>query len=259
MNNLRLKRSLGRWFGSTTLQPRKVILLYHAVGEQSPAVTRASFCAQVQWLAANATVLPLPALLDAPARGLQVALSFDDGYASLHDEVAPLLREQGMSATVYVNTAHIGEQFRELSDPASGHYPAQEFLLWSEVRVLAAAGWEIGSHGVHHTDLVQAGPAKAELELRDSMLEIGQRLQQPCKHFAYTWGRFDQRLQQLVRAAGYSSAASTLHGPLLASSDRYALPRIDVRADYALPDFIAAVSGQWDWLRLKQGFQAVWR
>jgi len=256
MTHLYWKRLLGTWLGGTAVLPRKVILLYHALGEQPPAVARQDFRRQLQWLAEHARVLSLPQLLEAPAHGLQVALTFDDGYASLYQEVAPLLLEYGMVATVYLNTAHVQEARREASDPASGHYPAQEFLMWPEVELLAAAGWDIGSHGVHHADLVQATPDLAAIELRDSRLQIEQRLQRPCEHFAYTWGRFNTRLQQQVREAGYLSAASALHGPLLDRSDRFALPRIDVRSDYTVEDFAAVVTGQWDWLRLKQRLQA---
>jgi len=48
------------------------------------------------------------------------------------------------------------------------------------------------------------------------------------------------------------SAVSGLHGPVLPASDRYALPRIDIRAEYELRDFADVVSGRWDYLGLKQ-------
>jgi hypothetical protein len=35
-------------------------------------------------------------------------------------------------------------------------------------------------------------------------------------------------------------------------SDRFALPRIDIRTEYALSDFVDAVGGRWDFLNLKQ-------
>lgn len=254
MSSLAWKRRLGRLLGHLApTGPRRVILLYHALGPLAPAVTPANFREQLGWLADHAELVSLPELLrDAAPPALRVALSFDDGYASLHDEVAPVLQQHGTSATVYLNTAHIGEQQRQGSDPAQGHYPGQQFLLWSEVQALRAAGWCIGSHGVAHLDLSRADPALAGRELHDSKSAIEARLQAPCEHFAYTWGRYTAQLQQQVREAGYRSAAAAIHGPLRAGSNPFALPRIDIRSEYALPDFIAAVTGRWDWLGCKQ-------
>jgi len=254
MSHIAWKRRFG-WLlgGLAPAGPRKVILIYHALGPNPPAVTVAAFRQQLDWLHAHAELVSLPDLLQhSNAKGLQVALTFDDGYASLHDDVAPLLLQCGTSATVYLNTSHIGDKERQVSDPGQGHYPAQEFLTWPEVHKLADAGWCIGSHGVAHIDLTLVDPKDAASELEQSRQEIQLRLQQKCEHFAYTWGHYTPRLQQQVRNAGYYSAVSAVHGPLLQGSDIFALPRIDVRADYTLPDFIAAVTGRWDWLRYKQ-------
>jgi peptidoglycan/xylan/chitin deacetylase (PgdA/CDA1 family) len=256
MSHLVWKRRVGQWAAQLpSANSRRVVLLYHSLGEQAPALTAQKFAQQIAFLAEHAKLVSLEQLL-APdsAPGLQVALSFDDGYASLHDQVAPLL-PAGVGATVYVNTALMGEHSRQRSDASKGHYPHDEFLLWSEVAALQRAGWLIGSHGVEHTDLTAVSSAQADAELRQSRHVIEQRLQQPCRHFAYTWGRFNRSVQQQVRAAGYATAVSCLHGPLTTQSDSYALPRIDVRADYSIEDFAAVVSGHWDFLGYKQRLQ----
>jgi len=258
MSTLSWKRRIGLLSGLLpAAKPRKVILLYHTLGDRAPAVSVNRFREQLAWLAANAQLVSLDRILTARSdAALEVAFTFDDGYASLHDEVAPLLQTLGASATVYVNSARIGENLRNSSDPAQGHYPNEHFLTWPEVQALAAAGWCIGSHGVEHLDLTAVPAAMAAQQLAASKQEIAARTGCDCQHFAYTWGRFTPNLQQQVKAAGYASAASGLHGPLHADSDRYALPRIDIRADYELRDFIAAVSGQWDYLGYKQ---RLWR
>jgi peptidoglycan/xylan/chitin deacetylase (PgdA/CDA1 family) len=252
MNGLYWKRIIGRHAPNRDSPNRKVILLYHALGPAQPAITPQAFSAQLQWLAGNAEVMSLSRLLDAPGSGLQVALTFDDGYASLHELAEPLMRSFGMCGMVYLNTAHIGIDKRQPSDPGLGHYPDQHFMTWHDVQALLDAGWSFGSHGVHHSDLARADLATRERELVDSRRTIEEKLQRPCEHFAFTWGRFNRGLQRQVRAAGYLSAASGLHGPLQQNPDRSALPRIDVRADYDLEDFIAVVTGRWDWLGLKQ-------
>lgn len=261
MSHLLWKRCLGR-LASVVPAPaaRRVILLYHALGDTPPAVVVARFRTQLQWLHDHARLRSVAQLLTGDATApLEVALSFDDGYASLHDDVAPLLQEFGTAGIVYLNSGLIGDSKRLHSDAVLGHYPSQQFLLWQEVEALVRAGWNIGSHGVEHIDLTATAPADTMQQLVQSKQQIERRLQQPCEHFAYTWGRFNTGLQQQVRSAGYASAASALHGPLHAGSDRYALPRIDVRADYQLRDFIDAVSGRWDFLGSKQRLWRLWQ
>lgn len=254
MSSLVWKRRLGSSLGKLTVRAdRKVILLYHSIGPKAPALTAERFKRQMEWLETHARIVALSSLLDpTPADGLQVAISFDDGYASVHDLAAAILASRGAAGTVYVNTGRMGEGTRCASDESAGHYPGEAFMLWDEVAALRRAGWTIGSHGVEHLDLTASPAPAAEQELRDSKAQLEARLGAPCDHFAYTWGRYNLPLQGLVRRAGYASAVSGLHGPVARGSDRFALPRIDVRAEYELEDFIAGVTGAWDYLGVKQ-------
>jgi peptidoglycan/xylan/chitin deacetylase (PgdA/CDA1 family) len=254
MNRLTWKRGLGQLWGRfSPAHPRKLILLYHSLGANPPAVSIANFRQQVAWLAQNAAITSLDSVMRAVAQNsLQIAITFDDGYASLHDQVAPILAEYGATATVYLNTGWIGESGRKASDADLGHYPKEHFLTWGDVEELASAGWTIGSHGVEHLDLTRQDADAVARELADSKHEIQFRLGQVCRHFAYTWGRFTPTLQQAVRNVGYTSAVSGMHGPVTTTSDIYALPRMDIRTEYELCDFVDVVKGHWDYLGLKQ-------
>lgn len=254
MNRLDWKRRIGNWVGGFTANERRtVILLYHSVGNGPLAVSEPVFREQMAWLAERASIVPLAvALAGRPASGTQVVITFDDGYASLHDCAAPILAEHGATASVYLNTGWIGDLERKASDAAQGHYPQQYFMNWREAEALANAGWTIGSHGVDHLDLTQQDPASVERELTESKRAIQSRLDRPCEHFAYTWGRFTPPLEARVRQAGYLSAVSGLHGAFSAKSDRFSLPRIDIRSEYEMQDFEDVVSGRWDYLGFKQ-------
>lgn len=253
-SSLSLKRLIGHaWALAGQPSSRRVVLLYHSLGDNPPAVTEANFRRQLAWLSEYASLLPFEDLLgENTENGLRVAITFDDGYATLHDSVAPILKKHGATATVFLNTGWIGETTRRAADTAQGHYPNEYFLTWPEVEALSHAGWTIGSHGVEHLDLTCQDAASVARELGDSKHEIESRLDRPCRHFAYTWGRFTPSLQLAVKEAGYTSAVSGLHGPVTSDSDCYALPRIDVRAEYELRDFVDAVTGRWDYLGFKQ-------
>lgn len=249
-SKLTVKRALGAaWSSFNHRGKRSLVLLYHSVGDTPWAIRPAQFRAQIEWLCAHATILSLPQLLEYRSRSaLEVTLTFDDGYESLHRHAYPILSSFGAGATVFVNSGCIAGESRRLSDERLGHYPGEAFLLWKEVNELARGGWFIGSHGVEHDDLTQADDAAASMELHRSRADIESRISGPCRFFAYTWGRHNERLRALTRDAGYECAFAAQHGPIAGASDRFALPRINIAADYSLRDFAAIVRGDWDYL-----------
>ena len=207
----------------------------------------------MDWLSSHASGASLEdLLLGTSAADLQVALTFDDGYETLRRVAAPILRDVGLVATVYVNSSWIGDGDRIASESQKGHYPGEQFLRWDEVIGLRELGWTIGSHAADHVDLTQQPDADLRSQLERSKAAIESRLGIECRHLAYPWGRNDRRVRQAVASAGYQWAVSAIHGPVPASADRYAVPRIDIRKDYELEDFIAVVRGDWDFLRTVQ-------
>lgn len=249
------KRRFGRFFrrpGEPRL--RRVVLIYHAVDSGPSSLSRDRFAEQVDWLARNARVLGTHDLLECNDRnGLFVGLTFDDGYACVARSVAPVLRKSGMTATVFLNTACIGASTSQVSDVKKGHLPGEEFLVWSEVDALRDAGWTIGSHGVDHFDLTKLPDVEIARQLRESKADIEKRLKSACDQFAFTWGNHDRRVRDAVARSGYALAFAGVHGAIRSAGDRYAIPRIDIRSDYELDDFMAAVRGDWDYLgRIQQ-------
>ncbi|HVZ51718.1 MAG TPA: polysaccharide deacetylase family protein [Pseudolabrys sp.] len=234
------------------------MLLYHAIGGSALAVTCEGFRAQMEWLASCADILPLDVMLRREgAAPLQVAITFDDGYVSLHSEALPVLRGVGARAAAFLNTGWIAETVRKASSAAQGHYPDERFLLWREVGDLAAAGWTIGSHGVGHLDLTVQDDERVRHELSASRQAIAARLGACSPVFSYTWGRHNAHLRQLVAQDGYSHAVAGIHAPYSDMSDPLAIPRINIDRGYTLDDFKAIVAGDWDylgwWQRLRAG------
>lgn len=238
---------------------RNVVLLYHSVEGGPWATPLDAFQRQLKWLAGNAEVVGLDALLSpeplVETNQLRVALTFDDGYRTLHDVVAPMLQDYGFTATVYLNTAHIGDERHCPSDAEIGHYPAEEFMTWSEVAGLQRQDWTIGSHGMHHLDMTVQSESELLRQLTTSKKEIAGRLATDCRHFSYPWGRHRLSVRDAVRSCGYTSASATTHGPLPKGFDLFAFPRIDIRHDYSLQDFVAVVTGRWDFIGMIQKFR----
>ena len=251
MDTLVWKRRLGKWCASY-IANRKVILLYHTVGQSAWALPHKQFDDQMRWLADHCEVLTVSELIHAKStQHIQVALTFDDGYVSLYEAVLENLLAKNMKATVYVNTGWIAEkkEHHRASVASLGHYPEEYFLNWHEVSMLHQAGWEIGSHGVEHCNVAQLTPEDMHRELAHSKVAIEAHLKKPCVHFAYPWGRYSRRVKNMLNKIGYRYAAAAYHAPLAKTVDCLAIPRLNIDRAYRLQDFIDVLLGKWDYLR----------
>lgn len=239
---------------------RRVILLYHSIGESLWAVTAQDFRAQMYWLRENAQLMSVEELLESGGGpGLRVAVSFDDGYETLFSAAAPVAREVGLKPLVFLNTGFIGASGRVDRKKLSGVYPGEDFLLWDEVRRLAAEGWSFGSHGVTHIDFTRINALLAEAQLRESKAMIERNLGQACDTFAYTWGHHSGSVRDLVAISGYRYGFAALHGAIGPQFDCFAIPRINISSEYSLEDFVQIVSGDWDFMSRIQALRTLAR
>lgn len=148
--------------------------------------------------------------------GRRVAITFDDGYRSVHGLARPVLEEFSMTATVFVPTAYIGQQspmsWPGIDEDARGDHAAElEPMNWTEVRELIAAGWEIGSHSVTHPDLTELDDAQLQHELTTSRKKCEEELGIPCKSIAFPYGAVDSRVVAATRTAGYEAGAALMY------------------------------------------------
>lgn len=249
---LLLKRGLGRI--SSRLKalktPRKVILLYHSVGTGPWAISEHNFRLQMEWLCRTGTLISLDRLLTGNlSDALQVSITFDDGYACLHDFVLPILSKLGVVATVFVNVGRIGANGeRNPSDPNLGYYPGECFLSSEDLRHLVRKGWSVGSHGVGHLDLTAVSEHTARQELAELKRMIENMLSASCTMFAYTWGRHNVVIRRLLAETGYRYAFSGHHASLGSVCDATAVPRMNIASEYTASDFKSIVVGNWDYL-----------
>lgn len=88
-------------------------------------------------------------------------------------------------------------------------------MNWDQVREMAAAGIEFGSHTVTHPVLTSLTPAEIRHELAESKREIENRLQTSCDVISYPVGRsfaFDDNITVIARECGYRLGVSYCRG-----------------------------------------------
>ncbi len=231
-------------------EQRVPALMYHEIttGPLLPghlAVTPESFAQQLGYLAGGGfTSLRGADLarLRQDGRSLPprpVLLTFDDGFADVHDAALPLLASHGITATLYVTTGWIpgGSRPRPDGRALGVGLPGAGMLSWSQIEAIAAAGIEIGAHTQTHPQLDQLGPGALRRELADSKHELEDRLGMAVTGLSYPFGYSGSRVRAFARDAGYSYALAVGNRLIRDSDDEFALPRITMGRLTSLTDF----------------------
>lgn len=206
----------------------KAILTYHSVDDSGSVISidERSFRRHVRWLAAShVRVLPLHQLVDAPDNEDAIAITFDDGLESFGRVAAPLLREHGLTATLFVVTDAVGgtNVWRGRGDAG---IPVQPLLDWSALARLASNGVSIGAHTCTHLNLATAEPEETELEIVASKMRVARELGVVPSTFAYPYGGVSQSARAVV-AREFQYGVTTRLATLSPYDDHALLPRLD--------------------------------
>jgi peptidoglycan/xylan/chitin deacetylase (PgdA/CDA1 family) len=131
----------------------------------------------------------------------ELAITFDDGLATVATNAAPILAEYGIPWTRFV-----------VSGWADGRGPMPELLMrWPDIERLIAGGAEIGSHSATHSDFSRLRECELERELVSSRDVVAARLGVSPASFAIPNGRprdWSERAAAIAREAGYEHVFS---------------------------------------------------
>jgi peptidoglycan/xylan/chitin deacetylase (PgdA/CDA1 family) len=206
----------------------KAILTYHSVDDSGSVVSidERTFARHVRWLAtSHVPVLPLDQLPSAPDGEDAVSITFDDGLESFGRVAAPLLREHGLPATLFVVTDAVGSSnlWSGRGDPG---IPVQPLLDWGALGALASDGVSLGAHTCTHLDLATAEPDEAEREIVASKSRLLRELGVVATTFAYPYGGVSQAARDVV-AREFRYGVTTRLATLSAHEHPALLPRLD--------------------------------
>ena len=175
-----------------------LVLCYHAVSPTWSATfsvtpdtleRQLSRLVRAGWRGASFT----EAVLDPPA-DKTLAVTFDDGFASVLDVAEPILTGLGLPGTVFAPAAFMSDRqhLRWQGIEAWLGTPYEHELCcmsWEDLGHLAERGWEIGSHTRSHRHLTTLPNDELRDELRGSFEECSSHLGRPCRSIAYPYGK----------------------------------------------------------------------
>lgn len=206
------------------------ILCYHKVGPEAEEgrflnVAPERLAAQIAWLKRRYRIVRVRDL-DLDAR--QACLTFDDAYVSACSYGAEALDRKGVPGTFYAVAGKLGgtsdwdgERARPLADAGT-------------LRLLSAAGHEIGNHTLSHPRLagLSEGEQRREIAEADGRLT---RLELSPKTLCYPWGAYDETTLAVVRSLGYARAVSLRKGLARRGEDVLCLRRVVLAYSDGLP------------------------
>ncbi len=159
-----------------------------------------------------------------------IILTFDDGSESVYTTALPILQKYNFTGTAYLVYNYIG---------------APTFMNVKEAQELYAAGWEIGSHSLSHTDLTKQ-PNREEKEIVDSRRRLQSLLDIPILSFAYPYGAYDKDLVHYAYSAGYIAAMGLGVYTYQGENNLYYLSRREIKGTYDLRTFASFLPWQGD-------------
>jgi peptidoglycan/xylan/chitin deacetylase (PgdA/CDA1 family) len=239
-------------------RPRVRVLCFHDV-EPGP---RSPFPAKMRWLAERYRVVPLERALTREGLDgsrLNVALSFDDGYAEHATFAAPILHELGLPATFFVPSGAIdlsGEEARRFAETGMRRTSRRfAFMTSSEVAQIAAEPlFEIGAHTTNHVDL---GAVRDRATLANEIGGDKSRLEAlsgaTLRFFAFPFGgaqHTSPEAREAIEESGFAAAFTIMPGYWSSGQERYLVGRDSLAVDLSRRSWEGSLRGGYDAISL---------
>lgn len=182
------------------------------------------------------TTITMDMLLKAIAEGTElpprpVLITFDDGHLNNYTTAFPIMQKYGFTGILYIVGSYIG---------------ADNYMNADQIKEMAAAGWEVGSHSMTHTDLTLLEPQQQRYEVVESKDFLEKTLGIPIRTIAYPFGTSDSSVIDYAHFAGYIAGMSLGFTHDQGNGNLFTLQRRDVKGTYDVKKFASFLPWQGD-------------
>jgi len=184
------------------------------------------------------------------AKGINVFITFDDGYKDNYDIALPILKKYKAAVVFFITTNFIGSnnwlwhdqvrylvaigkinvdeaeyQLKRMNQdfPVDGAFknkvetlfqkaPRRLMMNWGEVKQLASNGFLIGAHTANHKVLSSLDKNEQQDEIERSLNAINQNLSIQSVHFAFPNGLYNQSTLDTLSSNKIKYAYTTISG-----------------------------------------------
>lgn len=230
-----------------------VALMYHhllpadQVGKlagNNIVTTVEAFTEQLDWLKSEGFTTITPQQLSAclcdgkPFPKKAVLITFDDGYLSNAAYAYPLLRERGMTATVFLVTGVTGEVGQTMNPKFVQMMDADTIAATADVFTFAPHTHDLHkvvSRGCSALTAASAATVRADFcKSREVLCGIAGS---DATVFSYPYGLYNDTVRSVLEREGVRLAFRASGGVITRDCDLYALPRFPVDTTVSLAEF----------------------
>lgn len=183
------------------------------------SVHRSSFENQIQVLIKNG--IPIVTLDDilnyTISSPFSVAITIDDGNISDYEIIFPFLRKNKIKAAFFL--------------------PTEKITKWDHAVEMINDGFTIGSHSVTHSNMTKLNEAELHFELEFSKLVIEEKINQKVLYFSVPFGRFNRKIVDLVKKAGYKAMLTTDVKLNYPENNNYFIHRWSIKSTTTISEF----------------------
>jgi peptidoglycan/xylan/chitin deacetylase (PgdA/CDA1 family) len=153
----------------------------------------------------------------APLPARPIIFTFDDANLDNYTNAFPIMQKFGFTGVLYVPYAYVGQP---------------NYLNVDQIREMASAGWEVGSHSLNHlTNFLSLEPNAMRREIVGSRQLLEELLQVPILTFAYPFGLNSGAAVDYVHFAGYiAGMGATGFTADQGLGNLFVLQRVEIRA-----------------------------
>jgi len=166
---------------------------------------------------------------DLPPRPLLI--TFDDGNLDNYFNAFPIMQKYGFTGVVYIIGNYMG---------------TPGYMNADQIKVMAAAGWEVGSHSMNHLDLSELDPQRQRYEIVESREKLESELGFHVMTFAYPFGITSTEIIDYTEFAGYIAGMGLGSSADQFRSNLYYLQRSDVKGTFDFKQFISLLPWRGD-------------
>jgi peptidoglycan/xylan/chitin deacetylase (PgdA/CDA1 family) len=153
----------------------------------------------------------------------RVVLTLDDGYLNNYEQAFPILRKHDARAVVYPILNDLGRQ--GVTWPGATEQTPADMMTAGQIREMADAGIEFGSHLLEHRRLTEMSEAEQIEQLTASKARLETIIGRPILSIAYPYGAYDDGIVQRAGEAGYRFGVTTEPGTNSPDGDALRLRR----------------------------------
>lgn len=166
---------------------------------------------------------------DLPPR--PILITFDDGHSNNYTTAFPIMKKYGFTGILYIVGNYMG---------------TDEYMTADQIKEMAAAGWEVGSHSMSHSDLTILELQRQRYEVVESKELLEKTLGIPIKTIAYPFGSSNSSVIDYAHFAGYIAGMSLGFTYDQGSGNLFTLQRRDIKGTYTVKQFALFLPWQGD-------------